>query len=44
MRATSLAPSALWEFAGGVDWGNCQDVANTICERTAYGACWNWSY
>ncbi|MFP2957086.1 hypothetical protein ACLEPN_04430 [Myxococcus sp. 1LA] len=38
-KCTSSSP---WEFAGGVEWGNCQNVANTICRRTAYGACWSW--
>ncbi|WIG92613.1 hypothetical protein [Myxococcus sp. SDU36] len=30
-----------WTFVGGVAYGQCQSVANRICGRTAYGACWS---
>lgn len=30
-----------WHFVGGVAYGDCQDVANARCGRTAYGACWS---
>ncbi|WAM24860.1 hypothetical protein [Myxococcus sp. NMCA1] len=30
-----------WKFVGGVAWGDCQDVANSRCGHTAYGACWS---